>query len=320
MSNTETTHQNWFQKKPRTMAVVLTGITLLLLFSCIEYFLQSFMGLGNPVIYRANPFYGYRPLPNQEVVRFFGAKLKFNNLGIRADQDWDENVENKILFLGDSITYGGSYIANNQLFSHLAGKGLDSFFIGNAGVNGWGIKNIYGLIVDSEFLPAKTYITVVPEADFYRERGRLIGLPFWSRQPRLALEELFFHYIMMLSRSLYSSESLFSNIEITEKFVEQSVVRLKQMDEFLKSRGFTHKIYISADSQHLFENKPKDPYVLKFLSKHHLEVTYLIDRLKPLSIDPKRSDSIFYDIGHLDVEGHEIWGKVINEDLKMLLK
>lgn len=321
MQNSKTSRQSWFQKYPKIAALLLFGGSFLILLVGVEYGLQKFMGLGSPVIYQTNPFFGYRPLPNQEVVRFYGAKLKFNNLALRANEDWDENVEDKILFLGDSITYGGSYIANDQLFSHLALQDIDGYQSGNAGVNGWGVENIYGLVVETEFLPAKIYITMLIEGDFYRDRVKLLGLPFWSRKPRWALEELFFHYLTLLNYSRYSGvDGLFTNNETLEKFVEKSVIRLKQMDEFLKSRGYLHKIYIAADAKHLFDNKPKDPRVLKYLTHHQVAVTYLLDRLKPLNIDPSQSEIIFYDGGHLDVEGHKLWAKLINTDLKILLE
>ena len=98
MQNSNTSRQSWFQKNPKTAALLLLGVSLLILLVGVEYGLQKIMGLGNPVIYQTNPFYGYRPLPNQEVTRFYGAKLKFNNLGLRANEDWDEKVEDKILF------------------------------------------------------------------------------------------------------------------------------------------------------------------------------------------------------------------------------
>ena len=104
-----------------------------------EIILQKFLGLGKPVIYDSNPIYGYRPLPDRDYKRFWGKTISFNNLSLRSEVDWDNNIQNKILFLGDSVTYGGSYISNLELFSYLSVKELKNYFIsGNAGVNAWG--------------------------------------------------------------------------------------------------------------------------------------------------------------------------------------
>src|SRR5690606_34750321 len=123
-----------------------------LAFTATELTLKR-MGLGNPVIYDSSPVYGYRPLPNREYVRFGGSTIKFNNLGLRTNTDWDETKANKILFLGDSVTYGGSYIDNNELFSQLTvdlinQSNKSDYMSGNAGVNGWGVENFYGLVVE----------------------------------------------------------------------------------------------------------------------------------------------------------------------------
>jgi hypothetical protein len=150
------------------------GLVLLVLFcimatvGLVEMVLRARLGLGRPVLYDSSPVYGYRPLPGGTYRRFGGARLHFNNLGLRAEGDWDDEPDGKILFLGDSVTYGGSYVDNNQLFSALATGGLPGYAAGNAGVNAWGVENIYGLVVEMGFQPAKVYVTVVPEADFYR--------------------------------------------------------------------------------------------------------------------------------------------------------
>ena len=145
------------------------------------------MGLGGPVLYDSSPIYGYRPLPGKEYSRFYGETIKFNNLSLRAENDWDDKRENKILFLGDSVTYGGSYIDNKELFSCLAVKDFDDYESGNAGVNGWGVENIYGLVVESNFLPAQIYVTTLPEGDFHRGLTRLQGMPIFNNSPKKAI-------------------------------------------------------------------------------------------------------------------------------------
>src|SRR3990167_5186623 len=106
-------------------------IIFLVLFIILELTLKYVVGLGDPVLYRSYPLYGYRLLPDQELKRFHGSAINVNNLGLRADVDWDNNIENKILFLGDSVTYGGSYISNDELFSSLAIKYVNGYVSGN---------------------------------------------------------------------------------------------------------------------------------------------------------------------------------------------
>ena len=124
IDNMCTKNENIFKRHKKKMIVIILLCFSLISLILVELYLQKIVGLGNPVIYDSSPLYGFRPLPNKEYSRFYGAKIKFNNLSLRANNDWDENPDNKILFLGDSETYGGSYNDNKELFSHLAVKSL----------------------------------------------------------------------------------------------------------------------------------------------------------------------------------------------------
>ncbi len=321
MINSPSSKPSWFQQNPRKASCLLFGISLLILFVLVEYVLRIFAGLGNPIIYQANPFYGYRPAPNQEVSRFAGAKIKINNLGLRANEDWDDDVKGKVLFLGDSVTYGGSYIGNTQLFSYLALKGIEDYQSGNAGVNGWGVEAIYGLVVESNFTPAEIYVTLLIEGDFYRHLSGIRGLPFWCRKPNLAIEELLFHYLTLANDNRYQSwDNFYRDEKIVHQLIEKSVIKLKEMDNFLKSKGFIHLIYMSPDARHLFHDQGKDPIVLQYLMKHQVNITYLVDRLKLLNFQEGAAEEIYYDGGHLDIEGHQLWGEIIGEDLQKVIQ
>ncbi len=195
---------NIFEKHSKKTIIAIVLFVVSLFIGASEIFLEKFMGLGNPVIYSSFPLFGYRPLPEKEYSRYWGAKIKFNNLALRAETDWDKNIEDKILFLGDSVTYGGSNIDNTELFSFLSVKSLGGSYIsGNAGVNAWGVENVYGLIVESNFIPAKVYVTTFPEKDFYRGLVRLRGLPFFSRDPKFALKELWYYFCYIQNNKRY---------------------------------------------------------------------------------------------------------------------
>ncbi len=93
------------KNRKKTIAAVVLLLTLASA-AGTELLLRESMGLGRPVLYDANPFYGYRPLPNRQYTRFGGAQIRFNNLALRAEANFDQDPNDKILFLGDSVTYG----------------------------------------------------------------------------------------------------------------------------------------------------------------------------------------------------------------------
>ena len=99
------------------------------------------LGFGDPLIYKNNN--NYFPKANQDLRRFKGSKVIINNLGMRSNDEWvNEKKHKKILFFGDSVTYGGSYIDNNELFTEKLCILIKNYLCGNYGVNGYKIQNI----------------------------------------------------------------------------------------------------------------------------------------------------------------------------------
>ena len=303
--------------KKTLLTVVLIGTVLLL--SITEMCLRLFLGLGHPVLYRSSPLFGYRLQPDQLVHRR-GSEIRVNNLGLRADRDWDSNIENKILFLGNSVTYGGTYISNKYLFSHLAVQGLNGYVAGNAGINGWGIENISALIVEYGFLPARTYVTVLQETDFYRGLSKLAGKPFWTTKPTFALQELLGIFYVDRLEAMYENHDAFVATFENEKTVERSCAKLKAMDDFLKSKGYNHLIYFSTNTSQLIDGVVIDTMVTKHLKLAGIDVIYLKNRSEISSLSKAKQREFFYDSYHLNETGHALWAKIINGDLSVLLQ
>lgn len=304
-----------FERHPKITLTVL----LILLGSAgclaLEWGAKAFFGLGHVVLYDTHPLYGYRPRPNQHVSRDRNIVVHINNLGLRAENDWDPTQpDNKILFLGDSVTYGGSYISNTQLFSHRATKALLGFEAGNAGVNGWGVSNVYAFIKTTGFLPANIYVSVFPEGDFYRGINRIGGQPFWTISPRYALEELFHYGVYQLQlRKNPQTEHYTENHPDSIAIVESAVQDLKALDNYLQSQGKMHLIYITPTRDQVLDHVKKDPIVQSLLKKYNIQVHYISDRLPAVSTQEK--ETWFHDLIHLSNAGHQIWANIIASDL-----
>lgn len=275
------------------------------------------MGLGNPILFDSNPLYGYRPSPDQKTTRFMRTAIKINNLGLRADEDWDENKNDKILFLGDSVTYGGSF-DNRDLFSTIAVSGLNNFKGGNSGVNAWGIENIYGLIVESNFRPAIIYITTVPEGDFYRGLTRMQGYPYYNVSPKYALMELWYYFCFLQNNKRYINWQYFANDAETKYIMEKAINKLKEMDKLLKENGYTHLIFISPTKSQVYGEASKDHLIQYLLNRYDLNPIYILDRLNQEDLAQK--GKIFHDGVHLEKPGHQIWGRIIGAEIQKLIR
>lgn len=309
-----------FETHPK---LTLVGVLLFLGFAGIaamEYVAAHVFGLGKPVIYESHPIYGYRPEPNQLVARQRHDVVKINNLGLRANHDWDPSKpQHKVLFLGDSVTYGGSYIANDELFSTLAVKPFNGYDSANAGVNGWGVNNVYALVTEMHFLPADVYVSVFPEGDFYRGLTRIGGQPFWTKKPRFALEELLHYFIYKVQQRQIPAIHFYNMTDSERTHIARVAVRnLKALDIFLKSQGKQHLIYITPSRSQMLGIQPEDLALKALLAEYQLNVVYLKDRLQPYAAI--NMATFFHDEIHLSKLGHQQWAKMIEPDLKNVLE
>lgn len=305
-----------FERNPKkTLACV--WLAFLLLFAALaEMALRQLSGLGSPVLFYAHPVYGYRMQPNQETWRFGGAHFKINNLGLRAREDWDGRAEDKILFLGDSVTYGGNHISNEHLFSEVAARRIADLRSGNGGIPNWGVENVYGLVVEERFLPASIYVTTFIEDDFYRglQSGRNKPWIKYER-PYLALQEVaefVWHKYVRNTAEINRAER---ESEPAEARVERAARKLKRMDEFLKARGYRHIVLISPTRQQVLQQRPRDARVKAQLDRHGVQAVYLLDKPRIASASAQEKLSWYQDNDHLTTLGHAVWGELIHDEL-----
>jgi hypothetical protein len=115
----------------RYKSLIFSSITVALsIIACLafaEIFARNVMEVGDPVIYRSNILWGYAPEPNQVRERRRGTVVTINDADLRAKQDWQADTKQKTVFFGDSITYGGSYIDDGELFSSISCETLSEF-------------------------------------------------------------------------------------------------------------------------------------------------------------------------------------------------
>lgn len=155
------------------------------------------LGLGDPVLYDNRVAWGYRPLPNQTHRRLHGATVRISDLGTRGPDAVVPRPPGvtRLLFLGDSVTYGGSYVDESQLFSQIAAdvlvaSGVPRVEALNAGVNAWGPRNMLGLTMLTGGFDSSVWIVTALDDDFRRERTRIAEVPYFNVAPRFAVEEL----------------------------------------------------------------------------------------------------------------------------------
>jgi hypothetical protein len=136
-------------RKPRFFYSV---IGLLLLLSFTELGLRMVLGLGRPILYELDPACGYFTQPHQDTRRLF-ARTATNGFGMRSPEFTMEKPSGtlRLLFLGDSITYGTTQVDQDDIFAELVRKDLSMKLHRrveeiNASANAWVISNEDGFL------------------------------------------------------------------------------------------------------------------------------------------------------------------------------
>ena len=304
--------------------VCLIILPVLLSLTVSELLLRELFGLGNPVLYDNSPIYGFRPLGDRTYRRYWGATLRFNNLGLRSDHDWDATANNKILFLGDSVTYGGSSVDNRDLFSTIAvdivNRGSPKSYIpGDAGVNAWGVENVHALVVENGFAPAAVYVITLPEADFYRGLTRLQGLPYFNHTPGLALLELWYYFCYLQNNRRYVEWQLMAQPQQVRYVVDKAVKALKSTDAFIKAKGWTSLMFISPSKFEVLGLAARTPMIEEELRINGVRAVWILDELRQYRLSESDRRALFIDDVHLTKAGHKLWGRIIGAALRRSL-
>jgi lysophospholipase L1-like esterase len=125
---------------------------LLLLLGFAEIGLRVVFGLGHPIRYELDSACGYFTRPNQATRKLF-ARTITNSSGMRSPEFSAAKTPGtlRLLFLGDSITYGTILVDQDQIFAeqvrkHLSAKLHRPVEEINASANSWAISNEYGFL------------------------------------------------------------------------------------------------------------------------------------------------------------------------------
>ena len=318
---------NRFSRHPAATICILLAIASLFCLGAGELFLRTFSGLGNPPLYELSPLYGYRLKANQVIEPkggmgfLYASRLTTNNLGLRAAGKWDSSPAGKILFLGDSVTYGGQYVADSQLFSSIAAGRLPDWQVGNGGTNAWGVENIVGLVNDYGFSPASVVVTCVIEGDFYRGLTRASSLPLWTERPRFAIQDLLMNLIWRANESRYGSsiDAVVQDPNHLDKIVDRAARRLKGVDRYLARHGARQFVFILPTREETVDGAAPDHRVEQALERYGIDATYLLPKLLTLEPAAAKRRQWYHDEVHLEVSGHQAYGTLIGASLARVL-
>jgi hypothetical protein len=267
-------------------------------------------GFGAPVLYVSDPQAGFYPAPNQVVDRYAG-RIETNQYGMRSPIRSREKPAGtfRVLMVGDSTLYGGSYVDQEDLYSrqlesqlkHAAGgRPVEVLAIG---VNSWGPFHEIGYIEKFGTFGADLVLVQLPTIDIYRPYHGIGEVPFYrvDNPPRFAIEELLGHLAWRI-RARISGPSSATERDWNGRRGLEAYRRLAQL---VGGNG----------AEVVFNVLPSKPAGLggRAPDEEMRDLRRLRDAVAPLTVNYPAGlfrgavGNIYHDEGHLDVAGHRLY-------------
>jgi lysophospholipase L1-like esterase len=299
-------------KSKKKIFIIVLLIMFILIIKLGDIILQKY-GLGNVILHQNSIISGYTLKPNQIVKRKLNT-IKINNLGMRSDNDWDDNKKDtKILFIGDSVTYGGSVVSNNELFTEKVCAKLNTnksiYNCGNFSANGYSITSITNKIKYKKFDNEDLIIIILTANDLERNFHNAYSQPFfYSKIENIfpAYTELFSFFIDKIRHNLrYKNLSPSESYE-SKEFQKFTIDNVTNLATAAKINGKTILMIYSPEISEIKNTKKYIFYknLLKKNFNNYLDMTDFI-------INKNNSSNIYYDHIHLNAVGHEFYSDII---------
>ena len=304
---------------------MLFWIFLLLLLAVPVVFAEIYLrtiGLGNPVLYYADTSYRYAPRPNQKHVGRYGAAVTIDSKGLRGTKDWTAPADGKILFMGTSVTWGGTYIDDKDLYSNVVCVDLKKalnrdFTCGNAGVNSYGLDNMVARIRYRDFADESAIVVTVGSFNAVRGLVDINSLPYFVFPPPGPFKALAEATTLLAWKAVnvirFLQYERTYDMRVAERSLGDLFAALRETDR----PGRKVLIVMMPDREQL-DGKEDDltRRVRAVIKDSKLD---FLDLHQPMSAVAKR-DSLYSDNGsHLELAGHRFVGDRIAEKLESLL-
>jgi hypothetical protein len=231
----------------------------------------------------------------------------------------------RVLILGDSVPYGGSYIDQEDIFSSVAGKILrqsePDYEILNAAVNAYGPQNVLGYVKTKGLYEANMVIVYFPWGNLRRDFANFYIAPFWSNSPKWALCEFSRHFVWLMFGRLshrWKEISAFEN----DSVVDRNIEALKEIREICKRAGvavyFIWSPYRDVLLGQVPEQKKADSDKLKADAeklKSSLPKSSLV-YISPVFKKHKDIAGLYVDGGHYSKAGHRVAGEFLADFIR----
>jgi hypothetical protein len=290
-----------------------------LAFAVIEAILRFGFGLGNPVLIQSDSACSYVLKPDQDVVRFL-VRTRINHLGMRSDEVADAHVPGtlRLLFVGDSITYGTTRVDQKDIFTEVLHRELPAIVhrpveVLNASAGAWAPDNELSYIESRGIFHSDVVLLVLNDGDLTQPRATIAdvsdSLP--QKRPLTAIGELWARYIRpRLARDMERKDAGDSVNKKDGKVERENLADLDRLEQFVTSHGAKLSvIYIPFRKDVPQESEPSRSILRAWSNAHHVGFCDLT-----ASEGQYLSENITFDHGiHLNARGHLVVAREIEQ-------
>ena len=300
--------KNKFNFIDKRIFKIVFAILLLIIF--IEFILRI-VGFGDPLLYSNNNNYNLKP--NQDVRRFKGSKVVINNFGMRTNHDWSVNSDyNKYLFFGDSVSFGGSYIDNKNLFSEKFCKIKENSICGNYGTNGYKLENIILKIEEVIEIVKFDHLIIVSSSSLTSGKSIFYNFPFYKN-----FDYKFFKSTSEILNHILFKHKIVDNYHKDKKINEikknnqvDSIKKIKTIFENLRNKNIKIDLFILPTLEDLKKQK-KLNHFFENIAMDDVNITNLYNE-----IYSQDYNNLYFNNAHLNEKGHDYLSKLLYKLLK----
>lgn len=284
-----------------------------LLLAVTECVLRLGFGFGRPLLYTPDARAGYIPAPNQELRRF-GARIHINEYGMRSASVRQPKpvMERRLLFIGDSVTFGTTYVDQGKIFTALIQNALDTSGGGqaevlNASAGGWAPENEYRYLISRGTFDSDFVIFVVNTNDLGQPFEQFKPSPqFPIKDPLTAMGEVLERYVAPhLISGIQTSDPGSVPTSEPDPAIETRVLQvLSQASGFAKAHGAVFMLVFSPTDAAELKTPAWNKAIADFTRWAQEFDVVLIDMGSRYSQYPR--EQVYFDGIHLRPFGHRL--------------
>lgn len=305
--------------------ILLASLAALALIALTEIGLRTILGLGNPVLITPDPACDFTLKPDQNLRRFF-CRTHINHEAMRSEEiapSPTPGVE-RILFIGDSVTYGTTRVDQADLFTTRIGRELPQQIhhpveVLNASASAWGIDNELGYLRSRGTFHAQLVVLVLNSGDLGQQRARIdeVGDALAREKPASALSELWTRYLKrkIFPRAIARNDAGTTANLNDEKEIRDNFERLDRLQSLVvRQHGQLAILYIPFWHDLATNNAPQRARLsawakgkaIPFLDVTEMETAHT-------------AREITLDTTHLNATGHRLVAEELDQQLPALL-